>query len=226
MAERIVFSSGNGCDGSSLDFDFLGAHSGRGGFRLGTLTFGFGLGGAQTRFLLGPLFSLFGLALLGFEACGLFLFALGLGFMQFVRGVVAAGFGARLFGDRAALDIGPLGTDLDVDRLGRARTATGAGADLDFVDRASLEGDLPRRGIVDVGSGPGLAVCPAQESEQLHLLGAADHLLRIGEFHARFAKLSKQLVDGHAQNLGELFDRDVRHLYFSAVPARNLTCRR
>src|SRR6202000_706464 len=170
----------------------------------------------------------FRLATLGFLAA-LCLVALTLGVRlgELARGVLTVRIVRSVVGDRAALDVRTLGADFDVDRLGRASATTRAGADLQLTDSAALEGDLSWRRFIRFGSGVVLAVRAAQESEQLHLFGAADDLLRIGEFHARFAKLPKQLVDREAQLMGELFDCDVRHRsLFSAVPARNLTCRR
>jgi hypothetical protein len=169
--------------------------------------------GALLRFLLAAAF--------GLGPGVLFLFALLLRLGQLARGLLALGLGAGFLGDHAALDVGALGAHFHVHRLGAARGAAAAGrGDLQLADLAALQGDLARRAVLDLGHGVALAVGAAQEAEQLHLLGAADDLLRIGEFHAGLAKLPKQLVHRHAQYLGELFDRDVRHrVLFSAVPA-------
>src|SRR6185312_11293745 len=162
----------------------------------------------------------------GIEPLAIFLLALLLGFLQLAYRILALGFGAGFFGDHAALDVCALGTHLNIDGLCRSSGTTAAGSgDLQFADRASPEGDLAWRRIIDLGGSLALAVRTAQEPQQLHLLGAADDLFLVGEFHARLAKLGQQLVNRHAQYLGELFDRHVRHsVLCSAVPALVIPC--
>src|SRR3546814_15822816 len=75
------------------------------------------------------------------------------------RSILALGLGAGLFGDHAALDVCALGTHLDIDGLGRARdTAATWRGDFQFADRASLQGDLARRAVVDLRDSFALAV--------------------------------------------------------------------
>ncbi len=151
-------------------------------------------------------------ALLGVKALALFLLALQLRCLQLAQGVLALAVGTGLLGNRAALDVSALGAHLHVHRLGGCgHAAATGGGHLQFADGASLERDLTGRAVIDLRHGFVLAVRAPQEAEQLHLFGAADDLLLIGEFHAGLAKLPEQLVHRHAQYLGELFDRDIRH---------------
>jgi hypothetical protein len=148
-------------------------------------------------------------------------FALELRFGELAQRVLALGVDRLVFLDGAALDVGALLAHFDVDRL-RSRAAL-ARRNGDFADGAALERDLFGRGS---RSRHGrlflLAVRAAQEAEQLHLLGAADDLIGVGEFHSGLAELREQPVHRRAEHLGQLFDGDVRHRLSTPWPVR--TC--
>jgi len=186
---------------------------GFGGLLLAALLFlGFALA-LRFRF---ALMRVFLAAAIRLQALVLFVVALLLGFLQLAHGVLALDVAAGFFGNDAALDVGALGADFDVHRLGASGAAGARRGHLQLTHLAAFERDLAWRAVVRFGGGEfALAVGAAQEAQQLHLLGAADDLLRIGEFHTGLGQLSEQLVHRHAKYLGELFDRYVRHRVLS-----------
>src|SRR5690606_30804181 len=150
-------------------------------------------------------------AALGFDARLFLGLALGLRLAKLADRVLALGVDLLAFLDHAALDVGALLADLDVDGLGGRAALSRRHRDL--ADGTALERDLARRRRGLDRRLLLLAVGAAQEAEQLHLLGTADDLLGIGKLHAGFAKLGQQLVDRGAEDLGQLLDRDVRHRF-------------
>ena len=95
-----------------------------------------------------------------------------------------------------------------------------AGADGELFDLAALERDLLGRG--GLGRLVVLAVRAAQEAEQLHLLGAADHLVRPAEGHAGAGELLEQLLGRHAQHFGQRTYGDFRHV--GVIPCVRRQC--
>ena len=111
---------------------------------------------------------------------------------------------ARLLLEHVALDVGALAAHFDADG---ARLADRRG-DLDLALRLAAQRDLARRAAV-----LGLAVRLAQVGQELVLRILADAVLRAERRDAGFLELRQQLVDRDLQDLGELLDRDVGHLY-------------
>src|SRR5690606_33842027 len=179
--------------------------------QLGAAAGGF-LGGGAGGLFLGLAAGLLGLALLAALAIGLGQGGqLGL-LARLALLELAQGLGALLVDggvDVVALDVGALLPDLDRDG-GLAL----AGTDRQLLLLAPLQGDLLRnRGLARLLV---LAVGAAQEAQQLHLLGAADHLVRAAEGHAGAGQLLEQLLDGHSQHLGQRTNGDFRHVI--AIP--------
>src|SRR5690606_27422851 len=103
-------------------------------------------------------------------------------------------------GRLARLDQGDLLAHHHVDR-----GAVLAAADGDFLLARAVERDLLRLGRF-LGRLVGLAVGPAQEAEQLDLLGAGDDLVGVAERHARLGQLLEQLLHRRVDQGGKLAD--------------------
>jgi hypothetical protein len=184
-----------------------------GGRRIGGGNHGAGIGGGGGR----GGFALLARGILDFLARDLFHLALAVALVERVELGLLAGLrlgqlaqhflvlgGRRRRVGLVALHVGALLAHFHVHRGLRL-----AGADGELLDLAALERDLLRGG--GLGGLVVLAVRPAQEPEQLHLLGAADHLLRPAEGHACASELLEQLLGGHSQHFGQRTYGDFRH---------------
>ena len=167
--------------------------------------------GLLARFFLGALTLQFlGTATIGLKQMRLLLIPLLLRLTQFANRVLTLVVDRRFVGDDAALDVGALGAHLDRDRLGGCR-ATGPAGNLDLADLAPTQRDMGGRRDRLAGVF-GLAVGAAQKAQQLHLLGAADDLIRAFEMHTRLGELDQQLVGRDIQHRGEVLDGDFSHV--------------
>ena len=168
------------------------------------------------RFLVGLLLGFeLGLALLlAFALGALGFLALAARFLQRLQRLFALGVGLLGFGDGAALDVGALLPDLDVDGARRGCTATagatGAAArHLELADGLAPQRHPLRR--VAVVARLGLPVRGAQERQQLLLVVVGHGRIGRLDLDAGFLELGQQSIGRDTEHLCQLRNGDLRH---------------